>query len=300
MTKLCELCGHDEEWHKRSPKRHDFKPMRDKCPKCGSGTKAVTLSPCDVSAELRDPWHDSPSGRYDRDTVRKLEQQIADEGGNRFTKIKSQSEKERFEHEMSKQGTNWKQPSEGEPSPSSVAEQPQPNVKGGPCSVCGETTEWACADCKIDKRFTVWLCHRRECREKHEASNCTKPAAVLTPVAEQPTREQAVEGLIEALRRIAFPVKAMEKDAERDGMILNGLIAHQLADDPQYLRGIARDAIRNYEEASRGGAVEGLVGALRDTINDICQIGEPKLDGTIVKIQRALAQYEASRGGNNG
>lgn len=54
------------------------------------------------------------------------------------------------------------------------ATQPTPQPSNvGPCVTCGETTEWNCADCMIDTRMRVWLCPKRECREKHEATDCT-------------------------------------------------------------------------------------------------------------------------------
>lgn len=39
----------------------------------------------------------------------------------------------------------------------------------GPCVVCGEDTHWACADCRIDGKGSVYVCGKRECRDKHES-----------------------------------------------------------------------------------------------------------------------------------
>lgn len=43
------------------------------------------------------------------------------------------------------------------------------------CSICKEHTAWCCSDCAIDSSGTnmVYVCHRAECREKHEAEFCT-------------------------------------------------------------------------------------------------------------------------------
>lgn len=47
-----------------------------------------------------------------------------------------------------------------------------------PCIICGVLTEWRCADCaitnihkehpNISKRKSVAVCHKPECRNKHE------------------------------------------------------------------------------------------------------------------------------------
>jgi hypothetical protein len=41
-------------------------------------------------------------------------------------------------------------------------------VHGRKCHVCGEPTEIACADCRIDLGTSVFVCGKQECREKHE------------------------------------------------------------------------------------------------------------------------------------
>lgn len=49
---------------------------------------------------------------------------------------------------------------------------------GGPCTVCGIGTRWACSDCKIDTSTSVYVCSRRACREKHD-ENCTRKPVPL-------------------------------------------------------------------------------------------------------------------------
>lgn len=36
------------------------------------------------------------------------------------------------------------------------------------CHVCGDSTELCCSDCKIDFGASVYVCHKPECRDKHE------------------------------------------------------------------------------------------------------------------------------------
>lgn len=36
------------------------------------------------------------------------------------------------------------------------------------CHVCGEQTLWACSDCQINLKAAVYVCGRRECRERHD------------------------------------------------------------------------------------------------------------------------------------
>ncbi len=43
----------------------------------------------------------------------------------------------------------------------------------GNCVVCGELTDWACSDCRIDTQETVWVCNKSVCRDKHE-EKCTR------------------------------------------------------------------------------------------------------------------------------
>ncbi|MAE82814.1 MAG: hypothetical protein CMB80_08780 [Flammeovirgaceae bacterium] len=49
----------------------------------------------------------------------------------------------------------------------------------------------------------------------------------------------------QALERIANPVKYMQAEAEREGNELNGAMAFQLSNDPEYLKRIAELALAN-------------------------------------------------------
>jgi hypothetical protein len=44
-----------------------------------------------------------------------------------------------------------------------------------PCTVCGQSTEWACSDCRIDTGRSVHVCNSKICRDKHETTTCTAP-----------------------------------------------------------------------------------------------------------------------------
>ncbi|RPH39665.1 MAG: hypothetical protein EHM86_07180 [Desulfobulbaceae bacterium] len=46
----------------------------------------------------------------------------------------------------------------------------------------------------------------------------------------------------EALERIAFPIKAIQKHL-KEGEQLNGQMAYQLSNDPQFLKDIAKEAL---------------------------------------------------------
>lgn len=45
----------------------------------------------------------------------------------------------------------------------------------GSCSVCGEQTDLACSDCKIDNGEIVYVCQKTACRDKHEADRKCNP-----------------------------------------------------------------------------------------------------------------------------
>jgi uncharacterized protein (UPF0335 family) len=47
-----------------------------------------------------------------------------------------------------------------------------------------------------------------------------------------------------ALQRIANPIAWIQDEAKRTGYEVNGYMAVRLADDPNYLRGIAREALK--------------------------------------------------------
>ena len=41
----------------------------------------------------------------------------------------------------------------------------------GPCSVCGDTTVWACSDCKLDTSVSVYVCDKGACQRAHERTH---------------------------------------------------------------------------------------------------------------------------------
>lgn len=51
------------------------------------------------------------------------------------------------------------------------------NSHQAPCTVCGAMTEYACSDCQIDLRTTVYVCGNPACRDRHE-EKC--PRFILT------------------------------------------------------------------------------------------------------------------------
>lgn len=58
-------------------------------------------------------------------------------------------------------------------------------------------------------------------------------------------KEQALENALSALRRIADPVGYLQIEAKKNGMILEGNIAVALSNDPNYLKGIAKAALKD-------------------------------------------------------
>ena len=53
--------------------------------------------------------------------------------------------------------------------------------------------------------------------------------------------------LYEALKRIANPIDSIKKEGLKEGLELNGNVAIQLADDANYLKEIAKKALRCLE-----------------------------------------------------
>jgi hypothetical protein len=47
----------------------------------------------------------------------------------------------------------------------------------GPCSVCGDITEYCCSDCKIDKGVDVYVCTKPACRDAHDKV-CSHPSDI--------------------------------------------------------------------------------------------------------------------------
>jgi len=63
-------------------------------------------------------------------------------------------------------------------------------------------------------------------------------------VTEQKALKAEVERLTNSLDRIANPIKWMQIDAEKEGLHIDGHWAVRLDESPNYLKGIARDAIK--------------------------------------------------------
>lgn len=56
---------------------------------------------------------------------------------------------------------------------------------GEPCEVCGERTNYCCADCRIDGAGKVYVCFRDACRTAHEVKHKpTTPPPDRAPVTE--------------------------------------------------------------------------------------------------------------------
>ncbi len=53
------------------------------------------------------------------------------------------------------------------------------------CSVCGNATDLACSDCRIDLRTTVYVCKSSECRSRHEEKCGQRIAAILANLSAQ-------------------------------------------------------------------------------------------------------------------
>ena len=44
-----------------------------------------------------------------------------------------------------------------------------------PCSVCGDPTEYCCADCRLNLKKVIYVCTKSTCRDIHEVEyNCNK------------------------------------------------------------------------------------------------------------------------------
>lgn len=78
---------------------------------------------------------------------------------------------------------------------------------------------------------------------------------LLIGAIERQQRAQLAEikRLGEALREIAEPVAFMRKRAESDGHKLNGRMAVSLSDDANFLKSIAREALKEAGELSEKG-----------------------------------------------
>jgi hypothetical protein len=52
-----------------------------------------------------------------------------------------------------------------------IVSVPLSDLYYGPCSVCGDTTSWACSDCKIDTSVSVYVCDKGACQRAHERTH---------------------------------------------------------------------------------------------------------------------------------
>lgn len=57
------------------------------------------------------------------------------------------------------------------------------------------------------------------------------------------TDSEKVQTAVDALSKIAWPLLAMQKTAEAAGLYLDGKMALQIVDSPEYLSSIAREAL---------------------------------------------------------
>jgi hypothetical protein len=60
-----------------------------------------------------------------------------------------------------------------------------------------------------------------------------------------------VEILKLALDKIAYPIEHLQADAEKEGYHINGQMAIQLANDANYLQGIAKKALQQLDDTSQ-------------------------------------------------
>ena len=60
--------------------------------------------------------------------------------------------------------------------------------------------------------------------------------------------KKQMKKLIKALQDIANPLARLTKEAERDGDHLHGMMAVRIANDPNYLKKIAKDALKEVED----------------------------------------------------
>ena len=61
-------------------------------------------------------------------------------------------------------------------------------------------------------------------------------------VLEREALRSTITDLVDALESIAEPLAALRREAEADGLKLSGM-AFQIANDPEHLKGIARDVL---------------------------------------------------------
>lgn len=66
-------------------------------------------------------------------------------------------------------------------------------IDGMPRCACGQVTDLACSDCRIDLGRAVYVCERSECRDAHESEQCTQPRPPSRVTADSISDAQIVE-----------------------------------------------------------------------------------------------------------
>lgn len=67
-------------------------------------------------------------------------------------------------------------------------------------------------------------------------------------IAALTSEREKTKQLIDALEKIANPIKYIRQEAEKEGGALNGVMAIQISNDANYLKGIAQAALTNYQK----------------------------------------------------
>jgi hypothetical protein len=83
------------------------------------------------------------------------------------------------------------------------------------CHVCGNTTQMACSDCRIDLGVTIYVCAKTACRDTHE----TKCAHSL--------KQQLTECLRERDRQYEFNAGQIVKQAKLETQLTDALKREQ-------------------------------------------------------------------------
>jgi hypothetical protein len=64
--------------------------------------------------------------------------------------------------------------------------------------------------------------------------------------------EQLIEQMAKALEAIAYPIRYLQEQAKKEGSQINGQNAFEIADDPNWLRSKATEAIADYQTYKNG------------------------------------------------
>ena len=113
------------------------------------------------------------------------------------------------------------------------------------CNACERVdnlfTGWVCAECyKELKRKNAELLKRARNAEIGESELAIQRIGRNVRLEEL---ERENERLEKALRKIAFPIVALQKEAEETGAKLDGGAASRLSDDASWLKSIAKQAM---------------------------------------------------------